>query len=97
MLRITRRLLGGFLLLILLVYLADFALWRRRLASGGGIDTVQVSRVSIATLKSNKEEYYFDGTEMAPCTRSLLPPPTADGWGTPCWWLVRHRQRVMRY
>lgn len=97
MLRVALRFVGGLLLLVLFICLADFALWRVRMAKGSGMDVVQVSRVSIATLKSNKEEYYFDGTDTAPCTRSLLPPPTGDGWGMPCWWLVRHRQVVTRY
>ncbi|MGI4758627.1 MAG: hypothetical protein ACRYGF_17475 [Janthinobacterium lividum] len=97
MLRIVLRVCGGLLLLSLLVYLVDFAVWHVRLAHGSGTDTVEVSRVSIAALKAGKEEYYFEGMDTQPCTRSLLPPPTASGWGVPCWWLVRHRQMVVRY
>ncbi len=61
------------------------------------MDEVTVSRVSVATLKSSKEEYYFDGTDTLPCTRSLFPLPAAEGWGMPCWWLRRHRNVETRF
>ncbi len=64
---------------------------------GTGMASMTVSRVSVAPLKGGKEEYYFDGTDTAPCTVSLLPPLTAQGWGTPCWWLQRHPQTITRY
>lgn len=95
--RILIRIAGGLLLAALLFYAADYAAWRVRSANGNGMDFITVSRESVATLKGNKEEYYFDGTDVLPCTRSLLPPLTADGWGTPCWWLRKHRQVVTRY
>ncbi len=82
---------------ILLVYAADYAVWRVRVMRGTGVDTVEVSRMSVATLKGGKEEYYYDGTDTAPCTISLLPPITSQGVGTPCWWLRRHRQVIVRY
>jgi hypothetical protein len=88
---------GGLLVAVLLFYAVDYAAWRVRSTHGNGMDSVVVSRVSVATLKGNKEEYYFDGTDTMPCTRSLLPPPLAIGWGTPCWWLRGHRQVVTRY
>ncbi len=88
---------GGTLACGLLFYAADYAQWKVRSASGQGAGRVTVSRVSVASLKGSKEEYYFDGTDVLPCTRSLLPMPGGDGWGTPCWWLTRHRQVVTRY
>ena len=97
MLRIVIRMFVAVAVLAFAVYAADFAVWRVRVVRGSGMDAVVVSRVSIASLKSSKEEYYFDGTDTMPCTRSLLPPPGAGGWGTPCWWLLRHRQVVTRY
>ena len=97
MLRILIRTASGLLLATLLFCVADYAAWRVRSAHGNGADSVVISRVSVATLKGNKEEYYFDGTDILPCTRSLLPPPTAAGWGTPCWWMRRHRQVVTHY
>ncbi len=95
--RILLRIAGGLLLAAVLFYATDYLAWRVRSAHGHGADSVSVSRVSVATLKGNKEEYYFDGTDVLPCTRSLLPPPTAGGWGTPCWWLRGHRQVVTQY
>lgn len=95
-LRIVIRRFAGPTLLALAIYAADYAAWRVRLVRGNGIGIVLVSRVSIASLKSGEEEYYFDGTNTLPCTRSLLPPPTSSGWGTPCYWLLRHRQVVTR-
>ncbi len=88
---------GGLLIVAVLFYAADYATWRVQSAHGKGTDSIVVSRVSVATLKGNKEEYYFDGTDVLPCTRSVLPPPVAGGWGTPCWWLRGHRQVVTRY
>ena len=83
--------------LALVIYIADAVTWRVKLAHGKGTDQVKVTRVSVATLKSSKEEYYFDGVDTMECTRSMLPPPTASGWGTPCWWLRGHHQVVTRY
>lgn len=79
MFRIFLKIVGGLVLLSLLVYLTDFAVWRVRLAQGAGTDVVQVNRVNATPLKGNKEEYYFDGTDSE--TRSLLPPPAVDGVG----------------
>lgn len=80
-----------------LVYAADWLTWRARVARGNGMDTVTVNRMTVAPLKGSKEEYYFDGTDVLPCTRSLLPPMTGDGFGTPCWYLTNHRQVVTRF
>ena len=97
MVRILVRMFAGIIVLALLFYAADYGVWRMRLVRGNGTDFVTVSRVSVASLKGNKEEYYFDGRDVLPCTRSLLPPPTADGWGMPCWWMRGHRQVITRY
>lgn len=97
MLRLFARIAGGLLVAMLLVYLADFTVWRIRLAHGSGMDTVQVTRVSVATLKAGKEEYYFEGSDMQTCTRSVLPPLIAEGFQPPCWWLARHPQSETRY
>lgn len=97
MVRIFLRLCGGLLLAALLLYLADFAWWHVQLVKGHGVDVMQVSRVSVATLKGGKEEYYSEGSDDVTCTRSLFPPLTADGFAIPCWWLSRHRQRETRY
>jgi hypothetical protein len=48
--------------------------------------TAQVSRFVVAPLKGNKEEYYFDGTAMVDCSRSLFPQAGSGA----CWWVKRH-------
>ena len=71
----------------LLAFATDDLVWRRHLAQGNGTATVQVSRMVVAPLKGNREEYYMDGTEDTPCSRSLFP----QGGNPACWWLARHR------
>jgi hypothetical protein len=70
-----------------LLYLGDWALWRIRLARGSGMGTVSVSRLQVASLKGNKEEYYYDGATDADCSRSLFPQAGSGA----CWWLERHK------
>ena len=97
MARLLLRTIAGLLLLLALFYAADWAVWRVRSARGAGMDEVSVSRVSVATLKGSKEEYYFDGNSTLTCPRSLLPMPTAQGWMTPCWYLRRNRTVLTHY
>jgi hypothetical protein len=77
----------------LLIYPADWLVWKAQTLFGGGMGSVQVSHVTIAQLKGNKEEYYPDGTESVACTRSLFP----QGGSSACWWLRRHPEVVQRY
>ena len=63
---------------------ADWITWKAR---GGPLGTVIVTRVQVAPLKGNREEYYPDGTEPLRCSRSVLP---WDENGA-CWWLERRR------
>lgn len=97
MTRIAVRLLAGLLVLAVLFYALDYAVWRVRLLGATGIDFAQVNRMSVAPLKGGKEEYYFDGTGSEACAVSLFPPFTLQGFATPCWWLRRHPQVVTRY
>ena len=85
--RWTGRVLFGALLLSLLAFAADWVVWRVRLAHDVGTSTVQVTRMVVAPLKGNREEYYMDGTEDLPCSRSIFP----QGGSQACWWLERHR------
>lgn len=68
------------------VYAGDWAVWRIRVARGGGMGTVTVGRVVVAPLKGGKEEYYPDGTEVVACSRSLFP----QAGGGACWWVARN-------
>jgi hypothetical protein len=99
--RFALRLLLRALLAVLLVaaaaYPVDWAIWRSRVAlskdGSGGMDQVQVDRFTVAELKGGKEDYYPNGTELMPCSRSLYP----QGGNSACWWLRRHREVIQRY
>jgi hypothetical protein len=80
------RALFGVVVVAALAYLADWGVWRVRLAMGGGMGKVMVSRFVVASLKGNKEEYYFDGRAEVDCSRSVFPQ---TGMGA-CWWVARH-------
>ena len=69
-----------------LLYVGDWAVWRARVAAGGGMGTVTVSTIVVTPLKNNKEEYDWGGTGSADCSKSIF---THAGSGT-CWWLRRH-------
>ena len=84
--RILIRVVVGLALALAVVYLGDLLVWRVRVGMGGGMGKTQVSRFVVAPLKGNKEEYYFDGTTMVDCSRSLFPQAGSGA----CWWLERH-------
>jgi len=92
----ARMLLRGFLALIVMaaaVYPVDFALWRLRVARGGGMGQVQVDLFTVAELKGGKEDYYPNGSATLTCSQSLYP----QGGNDACWWLERHREVVQKY
>ena len=68
-------------------YLADWSLWTVRQSRGTGMGSVHVTRIVVAPLKGNREEYYPDGSADLDCSHSLFPH-AGDG---PCLWLERHR------
>jgi len=75
--------------LALTVCAADWLTWKLR---GSPLGSVVVTRLVVAPLKGNREEYYQDGTEAVPCTQSALP------WtgNSSCWWVRRRRVVVER-
>ena len=77
----------------LLIYPADWLVWKAQTLFGGGMGSVQVSHFTVAELKGNKEEYYPEGTDTVACSRSLFP----QGGNSACWWLRRHPQIIDRY
>jgi hypothetical protein len=85
--RIALKIAVGLVLMAAVIYLGDWAVWRLRVASGGGMGKIVVSRVVVAKLKANKEEYYADGTGEVVCSQSLFPQAP----GGACWWVARHR------
>jgi hypothetical protein len=76
----------GLVLALSFVYLGDWAVWRIRVARGGGMGVASVSRIVVAPLKGGKEEYYWDGTADVACSRSIFPQAGSGA----CWWLARH-------
>jgi hypothetical protein len=91
--KMLMRAVGILLLGAALLYVVDFAVWRVRLASGGGMGSVTVDMYTVAGLKGGKEDYYANGTVAMPCTKSIYPQEGSD----PCWWLERHREVVQHY
>jgi hypothetical protein len=72
--------------LAVLAYVADYAVWRVRVARGRGMSTVAVDQYLTTALKGNKAEYDFLGTVQQTCAKALAP----HGGAAPCWWLSRH-------
>jgi hypothetical protein len=87
MARWVGRIVLGILVALAAVYVGDYAIWRVRVAGGGGMGTVQVERIVVAPLKGNKEEYYPDGSAQVDCSKSLFPQAGSGA----CWWLEGHR------
>jgi hypothetical protein len=69
------------------LYLGDWAVWKIRAANGGGVGTVTVARLQVASETGNKEEYFADGSEDVQCSKSLFPQTGAGA----CWWVEQHK------
>ena len=87
MVRFFAKMVMWLLVATAVVYLGDWAVWRVRVAGGGGMGNVTVGMLQVAAMKGNKEEYFPDGTEVVQCSRSLFPQTGAG----PCWWVEQHR------
>jgi hypothetical protein len=92
-LRLAGRVGLWLVLAVLVAYPVDWAVWRVRVAHGGGMGQVEMGQVIAAELKDNKEEYYGQGTSLVDCSRTLYPQ---GGYGA-CWWMERHNDVVTRY
>jgi hypothetical protein len=88
--RIRKRQIGDALMLLLaaglLLWLADWALWRVRVWRGGGYDSVQVTQLLLTPLKNHRVNADEQSTTAQSCARALFP----HGGNDPCWWLRRH-------
>jgi hypothetical protein len=91
--RMLTRAVAALLLLAMVAYPVDWAIWRARVAQAGGMGSFSVERFTVAELKDGKEDYYADGTEAVLCSRTLYP----QGGFNPCWWVERHREILVRY
>lgn len=76
----------GLLGTLAVLYVGDWAVWRTRIAMGGGMGTVTVSTMTALAMKDGKEAYYWDGTADVGCSRSIFPQAGSGA----CWWLTRH-------
>jgi hypothetical protein len=79
-------------LALIALYLADAAVFEIRLSRGSGLSNVPVEQYLKTSLKGQKMEFYFQGTKLEDCVRSVFPQRAASKWNPPCWWLERHRQ-----
>jgi hypothetical protein len=68
-------------------YVGDWAIWRTRVAMGGGMGTVNVGMLIETPLKGNKMEYDWAGSAEVDCSKSLFPQAGSGA----CWWLERHK------
>lgn len=71
---------------VLLAWVTDWSVFRIRAAHGAAFQTMQVQEYLSTSLKGNKEEYDYMGTQPMTCARALFPHAGAP----PCWWLSRH-------
>ncbi len=84
--RILERGVQVLLVIAVLVWCGDWALFRVRAARGTGYDTVAVQQYLSTDLKGKKTEYDYMGTVPEICARALFPHGAAPA----CWWLRRH-------
>ena len=91
--RKLEQLLLALLVVLLLAYPVDWAIWMVRMRVGHGMASAQVTRTTAATLKGDRFEIYQQQTTLVNCSQSLLPEAGAG----PCWWLRRNPQVVTQY
>ncbi|MGD0796358.1 MAG: hypothetical protein ABR910_01430 [Acidobacteriaceae bacterium] len=88
--RVWQRILGrtavGLIAALSVLYVGDWAVWRARVALGGGMGKVTVNTMTALALKSDRDEYFWDGSADVDCSRSIFP----QAGGGACWWLARH-------
>jgi len=73
------------LAVVVVIYLADWATLRIRMARGTGYGAVQIDEYLATPLKGNKDEYDYMGSMPEPCAHSIFPHGAP-----PCWWLTKH-------
>jgi phage baseplate assembly protein gpV len=86
MARVMGRVLLGLTIFVVVVYAIDWAVWKVRVARGGGMGSVQVSWLQVAELKGGREQFYPDGQGTVACSQSVFP----QGGNSPCWYVVKH-------
>jgi hypothetical protein len=86
MTRLLSRMVLALAIFFVVMFVVDWAVWRVRVARGGGMGSVNVTNFQVASLKGGKEEYYPDGQGPVACSQSLFP----QGGTKPCWYMVKH-------
>lgn len=71
---------------IALLYAGDWGVWQLRMSRHTAFSSVEVDQFVAASLKGNKQDYYFAGAAQQECVRSIFPHAS----DVPCWWLRRH-------
>jgi hypothetical protein len=84
--RIIGRLVVGLIAALSVLYVGDWAVWRARVALGGGMGKVTVNTIVVLPLKDNKNEYDWGGSASVDCSQSIFPQAGSGA----CWWLRRH-------
>jgi hypothetical protein len=82
-------LLKGTPLLLLVLYCADWAVLRIRVAGGAGLGSIEVRHFVSTPLKGNRDEFDLVDSAEQQCARSALPHQGLS----PCWWLQLHRDQ----
>jgi hypothetical protein len=84
--RVFVRGVQGLLVVLVVLYLADWAVWRLR-SPASVSSSVDVQQFLRSPLKNRKEEFDYMGTVAQSCFRTVFPHNAE----TPCWWLERHK------
>ena len=77
------------LAVVILFYVADWALLQFRVAHGTAVGTVEVRQFMATPLKANRTEYDYIDTVEQSCVRSAFPHQALS----PCWWVQMHRNQ----
>jgi hypothetical protein len=84
----------GIIIVLVVVYVVDYAWLRVRVARGlEAFDTLQVETVDQVPQKGNKAEYIPEAPQNQTCVRSMFPHLGDQ----PCWYLRRHTQQQVNF
>ncbi len=74
-------------MLLAVLYLGDWLVWRHRVALGSGYGVVEVDQFLATSLKGSKTEYDLTGTQQVKCVRTIFPHQAYPA----CWWVERNK------
>jgi hypothetical protein len=89
LMRAAERVAVGLLATVVLAWVADYALFRLRLAHGQAYESVEVNHFLEVPLKNGHRQYDYVSSDREGCVRALFP----HGAVLPCWYLRRHPDR----